>query len=282
MSTHHPHPSESDRILATPSAYAKSHYLYVQEVGSLKSLRPHISSRQNLHSYLFFLVTSGNGTLSYQGNTFTLRQGDCAWIDCATPYAHESNRLSPWELKWVHFDGISAQDFYQAFLSQGSENVFSPGNPALFNECLSSLLALYKKNASHRELFAHKYLTDLCTFCFSESKSKTLLFSSESKLLDIREYLYSHYAEKISLDDLASLFFISKYHLVREYGKHFGITPASDLINCRISHAKELLRFGTQSIESISTLCGFRSPSYFIRAFKRAENMTPLEYRRKW
>ena len=46
-------PSRSNRILATPSAYAQKHYLYVQEIGTLTSTEPHVSSRENLSSYLF-------------------------------------------------------------------------------------------------------------------------------------------------------------------------------------------------------------------------------------
>ena len=55
--------SKSNRIISTPSQYAKEHYLYVQEVGTLQSLEPHVSRRQNLSSYLFFLVLDGNGTV---------------------------------------------------------------------------------------------------------------------------------------------------------------------------------------------------------------------------
>ena len=48
--------STSNRIIATPSSYAKEHYLYIQEVGTLQSIEPHISRRQDLNSYLFFIV----------------------------------------------------------------------------------------------------------------------------------------------------------------------------------------------------------------------------------
>ncbi|WWR15514.1 AraC family transcriptional regulator [Lachnospiraceae bacterium JLR.KK008] len=276
--------TSSDRVLVTPSPYAKEHYLYVQEIGTLQSLHPHISKRQNLSSLLFFIVTSGQGTLTYRERTWQLHQGDCAWVDCALPYSHESSVSSPWELKWVHFYGKDAPEFYSQFLLQNSPCVFTPGNPAVFNGCLSALLELYKKNDPYRELLSHKYLTQLCTTCFPESKKRLSdAHSVQSKLIQIREYIFSHYAEKISLDELSQIFFISKYYLVREYRKCFGTTPGNDLMACRISHAKSLLRFDTQkNIEEISVLCGFHSPAYFIRMFRRAENMTPLEYRRKW
>lgn len=59
--------SLSDRVLATPSAYARQHYLYVQEIGTLTSMEPHISSRENISSYLFLTVIQGEGYLTYRG-----------------------------------------------------------------------------------------------------------------------------------------------------------------------------------------------------------------------
>lgn len=275
--------SSSDRVIATPSPYAKEHYLYIQEIGSLKSLLPHVSKREKLSSLLFFIVISGSGSLTCQEHCYQLHQGDCAWIDCALPYSHESSHTSPWELKWVHFYGSAAPEFYSQFLLQGGSCVFTPGNPALFNKCLSDLLTLQKQNDPYKELLSHKLLTELCASCFPESRERSAeAGSTRNKLIQIREYLLSHYAEKITLDELAQIFFLSKYYLVREYRKYFGITPVNELLACRISHAKALLRFGSQSVEEISSACGFHSSAYFIRMFRQAENMTPLEYRQKW
>lgn len=59
--------SLSDRVLATPSAYARQHYLYVQEIGTLTSMEPHISSRENISSYLFSDGNSGGGVSDLPG-----------------------------------------------------------------------------------------------------------------------------------------------------------------------------------------------------------------------
>ena len=47
---------QSDRILYTPSTFARSSLLHLQEVGTLKALKPHTSSRDNLKSFLLFVV----------------------------------------------------------------------------------------------------------------------------------------------------------------------------------------------------------------------------------
>ena len=150
---------------------------------------------------------------------------------------------------------------------------------------LSTLTSLYhvhdQKNAL-TEITANKYLTDIITYSFTENKETRETVTLQNKLQTIREYLISHSAQKLTLDSLAAMFYISKYHLSREYKRYFGITLMNDLNNMRISTAKSLLRFSDASIESIAEQCGFSDSAYFIKVFKNAENITPYSYRKKW
>lgn len=280
--------SKSQRILATPSAYAKSHYLYIQEVGSLQSIEPHISSRHNLSSFLFFAVISGKGYLTYEGKRHVLYAGDCVWIDCHKLYSHESSEEEPWALTWVHFYGKDVGNFYNIFIEQGHSYVFHPLSIAPFIECITTLYNTHKHQTSLTELSSNKYLTDIITLCYTESglwkadENGVIENSMRNKLKHIREFIDTHFAEKISLDDLAEHFFISKYHLSREFHKEYGITIGNDITAKKISKAKSLLRFTKDPIENIAEICGFQDSGYFIKVFKNAETMTPLEYRKKW
>lgn len=275
--------SASNRIITTPSSYAKEHYLYVQEVGTLQSLEPHISRRQNLNSYLFFIVLEGSGYVSYEGNRYTLTVGDCVWLDCTRPYSHESSAKEPWSLMWVHFYGKEAIHFYESFLKHSYSFLFHPQNTIAFTDILQHLYQIHSSKSSLMELYANRYITDLITLCFTENILENQESSSiPEKLKQIHEYLEEHYAEKINLEDLSSRFFISKFHLSREYKKIYGTTIGNDLTSKRISHAKSMLRFSSDSIENIALSCGFQDAGYFIKVFKKSENMTPLEYRKKW
>lgn len=77
----------SSRIIYTPSTFARTSLLHLQEVGSLQAVHPHISQRENLVSFLCFIVLSGEGELSYEGQTYQLHTGDCVFIDCRKPTA---------------------------------------------------------------------------------------------------------------------------------------------------------------------------------------------------
>ena len=92
----------------------------------------------------------------------------------------------------------------------------------------------------------------------------------------------AHFNEKISLDDLGGLFFIDKYYLSRRFKQHFGTTINSYLQQCRITHAKRLLRFSRLSIEEIASTCGIEDPNYFSRLFKKIEGISPGDFRRSW
>lgn len=80
----------SSRILYTPSTFARTSLLHLQEVGSLQAIHPHTSTRTNLTSFLCFVVLSGNGTLTYEGTTYELSAGDCVFIDCRKAYSHST------------------------------------------------------------------------------------------------------------------------------------------------------------------------------------------------
>ena len=103
---------KSNRIIYTPSNFARTNLLHLQEVGQLQAQKPHTSERKNLASYLFFTIIEGSGVLVYNGKKYPLRVGDCVFIDCRKSYSHRSD-LELWTLKWVHFYGPNMGGIYE-------------------------------------------------------------------------------------------------------------------------------------------------------------------------
>jgi transcriptional regulator GlxA family with amidase domain len=94
--------------------------------------------------------------------------------------------------------------------------------------------------------------------------------------------LDQRYAEKISLDQLAARFAVSKYHLAKEFKRYTGFSPNEYLISNRITHAKELLKYSDLSVAEIAAKTGIDNVSHFINLFKDRVEHTPLAYRKKW
>lgn len=273
----------NQRIITTPSAYARDNLLFVQEIGTLTSRSPHVSTRNNIHSFLFMTVISGSGTFTYMGSSTTLKPGDCVFVNCEKPYAHESSEHDPWTLTWVHFYGQNMSSLYDRFLDSKGNYIFHPASNLEAINMLSALYDIQDKNDASCDIISNKYLTDIVTYSFMYSGEKEIIsYSLDDKLRTVREYLASNFEKKISLDDLSDVFFISKFHLAREYKRLYGVTLMNDLTSLRVSHAKSLLRFTDESVESIALSCGFKDSGYFIKTFKTSEGLTPLAYRKKW
>ena len=104
----------------------------------------------------------------------------------------------------------------------------------------------------------------------------------KQNLEPIRDYLDTHYTEKVSLDALADQFFISKFYLTRVFKEQYGVSINTYILNLRITKAKQMLRFTDKKLEDIGYQCGLGAPHYFSRIFKQVEGITPSEFREKW
>ena len=105
--------------------------------------------------------------------------------------------------------------------------------------------------------------------------------SDSRECVEIKRYLDSNFREDISLDRLAEIAHINKYYLAHTFQKEYGISPITYL-NCRrIEESKYMLGNTGYSLAQISELMGFSSPSYFSQCFRKAEGLTPNEYRRQ-
>jgi AraC family transcriptional regulator len=98
---------------------------------------------------------------------------------------------------------------------------------------------------------------------------------------NVMDYIHDHYKEQLSLDELAALAGVSKYHFVRQFKARTGNTPYQYVLSLRIAEAKRLLGAGRTSVTGICFDLGFASLSSFYRMFGRATGMTPEQYRKE-
>ncbi|MCI8335048.1 MAG: helix-turn-helix domain-containing protein [Lachnospiraceae bacterium] len=272
----------SRRVIQTPSAFARSAFFYVQETGYLKLRESHVARRKNLDSYLIVLVLSGSGTLMYNGQMYPLREGSCFFINCLIPYYHQSSDSDPWELIWVHFHGATSPEYYRYF-SFHSAPAFSPHPFQELRGKLESLLDVNTHSDLSAEIASSRLIVDILSILLQDITGfREEQRSNPGKMDEIRRFLDEHYTERFSLDELSERFFLSKYHLSREFHNAYGITPSRYVIARRITYAKKLLRFSGSSLESIARSCGFYDASYLNKQFKKSEGISASDFRKKW
>lgn len=274
--------AQSKRVIQTPSSMARRAFFYVQETGYLKLKESHRAFRKNLESYLIVLVLSGRGILDYDGRIYELDAGACFFIDCMKPYCHQSSAAEPWELLWVHFNGATSREYYRYFVRQ-SAPVLQPQSFSLLREKAESLLEVNSRSDAPAEIASSRLIMDILSILLEEvTNSHEEQDPARQKFLEIRKYLDEHYTKKFSLDELSEHFFISKYHLSREFKNHFGITLNRYVIAKRLTMAKKLLRFSDLTLEEIAGKCGFYDTSYMNKQFKSSEGIGASDFRKKW
>ncbi|WP_151733630.1 AraC family transcriptional regulator ['Paenibacillus yunnanensis' Narsing Rao et al. 2020] len=92
-------------------------------------------------------------------------------------------------------------------------------------------------------------------------------------------FMDAHYAEMIGQDELARRLGVSKFHLLRTFSKHVGLTPNDYLNRIRIERSVELLRTTDLSIEAIAGQVGYSTGSYLIKVFHKLTGQTPGAFR---
>lgn len=278
--------TETSRIICTPSETAKNTFFYIQEAGYLKSLKPHLGKRSSLDSYLYLIVLSGSGTVTLRENTcentYQANAQDCFLIDCHREYSHISSQEHPWELMWLHFNGPLANLYYK-YITQKTGSCFQTSYIGPIIDGIHQLIDLNKSSTEYADLLTSQLITNILTWSVSgHLRHSGIHTSTGEKLTQILNYMEQHFTESITLDSLSSQFFISKYHLAREFKKAYGQTVIQYLLNKRVTYSKELLRFTDMSIGEIAHACGIGDPNYFNKVFKGMEGMTASEYRRRW
>lgn len=99
------------------------------------------------------------------------------------------------------------------------------------------------------------------------------------RLQRVIDYIDANLAQPITLDDLAAVASLSRFHFSRMFKIATGQSPSTFVGHRRLEMAKIRLAAGL-SIAQIAFDCGFSSESNFVRSFKRVGGMTPGEFRR--
>lgn len=94
-----------------------------------------------------------------------------------------------------------------------------------------------------------------------------------------RNYIDENFLEDISLDLLAEMSFLSKYHFLRCFKQVYGKSPYQYLLIRRLEKGKELLHCHHHTLTEIAYLTGFTDRRAFNKAFKKAIGISPGGYR---
>ncbi|WP_455619275.1 helix-turn-helix transcriptional regulator [Eisenbergiella sp.] len=238
------------------------------------------------NAYELCLPVSGEYTL------VTMEEAFCIGSACAafTPPGcmHKSFVSSGSELLILYFSERFLSRFFTGESRQILMKDFQTTHFKIKESVLSGVHSLFlrleaavEKNDYNR---IYPLFVGLLTLLSTDFRAAPVSFREkkgpEALTAGVLSYIGQNYASIASLEEVASHFFITKYHLCRIFKAATGSTVLEHLNSIRLLHACSLLQNSQESITEISLNCGFHSSAYFTKLFKETLGVTPRVFRR--
>ena len=250
------------------SDFARENLFYPMWGANYLCTAPYAVSHRTFDAFLLFYIADGELSFTCRSQSFVARAQDVVLLDCK--YAHEYHAEQPVRFYWFHFRGAASQAYCDRLWERAGAHF--PNHPEagqLFVR-MQQLLRAQTGSDDSCSVCIHRLLASL-----NAAPSRAL----SPPVMCARNYMFAHYQENISIDDIAAQAALSRYHFSRIFRMETGTSPHSYLTEVRLLHAKQLLLETSDSVEQIAAACAFCSSSNFIRTFRRINGLTPAKFR---
>jgi AraC family transcriptional regulator len=102
---------------------------------------------------------------------------------------------------------------------------------------------------------------------------------ADRRLARVVEFMSAHFAEPLTLDQLAEEACISRYHFARLFKAKVGESPHRYLARIRLDTAKRMLETTDRSVADVGAACGYSVASHFTAAFTARYGVSPRALR---
>ena len=250
------------------------------------------SHTHNYYEFYFFL--EGNVDMIIEGDVFSMHPGDLVLIP---PKIRHHAEIRNQELPYRRFVFWISREYCKRLLELSPDYVYLMQHVEVagdyvfsndiitFNTIQSKVFALIDEMRSNR--FGRDARISLCVndlilhlnrivhernYPRSEKEDKNLYQS-------LAEYIEKNLEGNLSLEHLAEVFYVSKYHIAHTFKDHTGLSIHQYITKKRLTACREAMLGGSE-ITQAYLMFGFGDYSSFYRAFKKEYGISPREFRR--
>lgn len=236
----------------------------------------------DFHKVVIFI--SGKATYHIEGKAYNLRPWDILLVDRHAIHRPEIDASVPYErfILWIQND-IPWQELLKCFQKANDRSYnlirLHPSLQEKLKEILLELESATKSDAFAKDLLAQSLFLQFMIYVNRIFLEKQYIFdrksySFDSQIADILQYINHNLKEDLSVDNLASRYYISKYHLMRKFKEETGFTLHNYIVNKRLLMARTLISEG-MPVTKAALESGFSEYSTFSRAYRKQFGATP-------
>lgn len=268
------------------SEYEKRGYLLENfRLFHLKSVQ-HEKVEYHYHEFCkLLLLVSGQGAYVVDGQRYRLQPGDVVLVGSRSVHRPEMELGQVYERiiiyispEFLQRESTANCTLAEIFSAERGHVLRAKDQKRLFSQAM----------ALERELSGQTYGAEILSSAAllrllvqigrelrqTDAQNPRPVESKNSRVLEILRYIDAHLAEDVDIDLLAEKFYVSKYHMMRQFHTETGQTIHAYLSQRRLLHARELIGGGMRATEACYR-SGFRSYSSFTRAYGKYFGTTP-------
>lgn len=219
------------------------------------------------HDGMFKSIHEHKASLAYQYSTRVINPGE---VHCGDSHAWQYTNFYP--------SVELLTNLYEQIYGEKKMPIFE--KHIIQDEVLYRLLVSFFRSVYEHEetLLCESKLIDALSYLIANyTRSATpypFIDKAENTMSMVVEYIHEYLDTEISLDELSKAAMVSKYHFLRLFKSHIGLTPHQYIIAERIHKAKNLV-LGGESLSLAALQAGFSDQSHFIRSFRKIYGYSP-------
>lgn len=256
----------------------------VNRAGSGEVDRNFCIERNSSYPYcVFHYVVKGSGEIIHRGKNYCVKERQCFVLNAFEGHSYWTNPNDPFIFNWIEFNGGDSTKIIGNFLNFNLPVINEPQS-SIINKYILRIFTYLRSSIKNGEIYISKTIYNLLMRLLFDCKNESFCNLPESKIRDVQKvmnYITSNLHESLSTDSLAKIINYNPQYFCRIFKEFTGVTPSKYVLDRRVSRAKELLGTGDVQIDLLAEQLGFCNASHFIRKFKKAEGLTPAEFRKE-
>lgn len=248
----------------------------IESVGVTNPDKDYFISRTRSDYIVIEFIVSGKGSLTVNGNTFALGEGDVYILPAETTHSYRADAERPYRKLWCNFYSDVFAKVMTDYRLSGKYVFHAP-------ECEEDFLRLVeiatlgsRLNDNEWSKIASVLLTVLNKLAAHEYHPE----GSIDRAAQAKAILDGAVFDNITVEELTKRLFVSKAILSREFKHMYGMSPYHYYLNKKLSQAKLLLINSNLSVKEISDKLCFSDEHYFSGLFKRKVGVSPSDFRK--
>jgi len=242
----------------------------------------HRFARHAHEHFVIGLVETGTQRYTYRGSSHITPAGHVFFVNGEEPHTGEAATAEGYVYRTLC---LGPQGFRQLALDITNRNP----HPLLVGAVVADRRLFVRLQRLHRAVAGNEPAMDCESFLLSAVRHLLERYAEtrtevpaprkdRSVVAQVRDYLEAHYAEDVSLAELAGLTSRNPFHVAHTFTNAIGLPPHAYLESVRMARARAFLRAGMSVVDTALAI-GYADQSHFTHRFRRHTGFTPGQYR---